>query len=67
MSAAVRAASEAAWLRDLSTMLAEAGTRFGDVSWRTDSGELIHAHKAIVYSRAAGQSFVGVARGEAEN
>lgn len=62
MSVAVRAASEKAWLQDLATMLAQAQARFGDVSWQTETGEAIWAHKAIVYSRAAGHSILCCSR-----
>ncbi|GAA5881725.1 hypothetical protein JCM1840_000350 [Sporobolomyces johnsonii] len=59
-----RAQSEEAWLRDLASLKADAGSRFGDVAWAAeDSGRVVYAHKCIVYARATGnwqQRFMGV-------
>lgn len=55
-------ASEEAWLQDLSLLLREARARFGDLAWHAPDGRTVYAHKAVVYSRAAGsfqQRFLG--------
>ncbi|BEI95000.1 uncharacterized protein CcaverHIS019_0705810 [Cutaneotrichosporon cavernicola] len=40
------------WARNLRTLFDDARERFSDVSWETDIGDRVWAHKAIVYVRA---------------
>lgn len=55
MSVKARAASYQQWLEDLAALKRNAKARFADVSWDDGAGNFIHAHKVIVYSRAAGE------------
>jgi hypothetical protein len=55
MSVKARAASHQQWLEDLAALKRHAKARFADVSWDDGAGNSIHAHKVIVYSRAAGE------------
>ena len=55
MADQARQASQAQWLRDLRELRSDAKARFADVSWEDGNGGIIYAHKAIVYSRAAGK------------
>lgn len=66
MSDKARQESHASWLRDLRALRRDAKARFADVTWDDGAGGLIHAHKSIVYSRAAGELNPAVnARGSA--
>lgn len=51
-----RERSEKRWLSDLQNLLHHAKARFSDVSWVSSDGggQVIHAHKAVVYARASG-------------
>ncbi|CAK9782341.1 unnamed protein product [Cutaneotrichosporon oleaginosum] len=44
--------SIALWASDLRQLFDDARDRFPDVSWETDAGDRVWAHKAIVYVRA---------------